>query len=109
MDLDQTAQCAACGYDLMGVGWEGYCPECGSLYDKHKSLGIRRGEEDRNAIGHGTQIKIAIWGALALACWAGSGLVALGSPSPMSPLLAGGTLGAAFAFVAYAVYFIAKR
>jgi len=114
MDLDESVNCAACGYDLTGVGWEGCCPECGGYYDKSNARGIVRG-------GRGSMtphergdwvvavVKVVAYAVLGVACLLWGGIASLSSPMPGRPLVLGLLAGAAFGFAAYATWFIDRR
>lgn len=114
MDLDQPAACAACGYDLTGVGWEGRCPECGGFYDKSNARGIVRGgggpltphERGDRVVA---MVKVGGYAALGFAGLLWGGIASLSSPMPARPLALGIFAGAAFGFAAYATWFIDRR
>ena len=114
MNLDESVACAACGYDLTGVGWEGRCPECGGGYDKSSDRGVVRGgagkltpheRGDRLVV----LLKMAGFGVVGLACLLWGGIASLSSPMPARPLALGLLAAAAFGFAAYATWFIDRR
>ena len=116
MDLDESVNCAACGYDLAGVSWEGRCPECGSVYDKSSQRGVVRGAKPRGGLTpheRGDQLvamlKLGGYAALALGCLLWGGIASLSSPQPARPLLLGLLGGGVFGFAAYATWFIDRR
>lgn len=119
MDLDQAVNCAACGYDLTGVGWEGRCPECGGGYDKSRERGVVRGGQGPLG-GAGLTpsqrgerlvvlVKLGAYGAIGGICLLWGGIASLSSSTPARPL-ALGLLGAGvFGFAVYATWFLDKR
>ncbi len=113
MDLDEPVNCAACGYDLTGVGWEGHCPECGRFYDKASGRGVARGAGVLSPVERGDRVimlaKLGAYGALALGCLVWGGIASLSSPMPARPLILGMIGGGAFGFAVYATWFIDRR
>lgn len=116
MDLDEPVNCAACGYDLTGVGWEGRCPECGGFYDKSSARGIVRGGGGRRASTpheRGDRVvsiaKVVAYAVLGFACLLWGGIASLSSPMPARPLALGLLGSAVFGFAAYATWFIDRR
>lgn len=41
-----SSECAACGYDLSGLGEQGRCPECGEAFNQTSGEGLRGGPRD---------------------------------------------------------------
>ena len=113
MNLDETMACAACGYDLTGVGGEGRCPECGGFYDKHSGRGIGTGAGFGDACARGdrvvAQVKVAVYGVLGVGCLAWGGLASLSSASPAWPLILGVLFAGGFGFAAYVTWFGDRR
>ncbi len=119
MDFDQPVNCAACGYDLTGVAWQGRCPECGGGYDKSSAQGVVRGGQgllggdDLTPSQRGERlmvwVKLGSYAALGGICLLWGGIASSGSLQPARPLALGLLGAAAFGFAAYATWFLDRR
>lgn len=93
------AHCGHCGYDLVGLGLSGRCPECGRNFNKATRLNTRShgGGVDGDRRGP-RRLAAALAGLGFLSAGAG-GAVATFASDPL-PAIAWGLLGAGLAFVA---------
>lgn len=65
MALPDTPICARCGYDLVGIGDIGRCPECGSPFNLNTGEGMRhQGNAEVYSIWLGRRIRTILLGVM---------------------------------------------
>lgn len=101
-DVQSSAHCLRCGYDLMGSGPYGSCPECGTPYDRRTGQGVVSGHAIAQERGDRLVlwIKVGVVAGLGVACLAGGMVGALRGDEWQRPMIIGG--GVAMALFAIA-------
>lgn len=113
IDLDAQVSCSGCGYDLMGGGREGRCPECGQAFDIALGKGVTAQSAKMRAAERGERLTylVKLWALLLL----GAGCVGLGALRALmvgdwqGPMLIGLLFGGLFAFAALATWFTEQK
>lgn len=83
------AHCRHCGYDLVGLGLQGRCPECGRAFDKQTRLNVDL-DGGAEASQRRSQRLLAVGlGVLSLLLAGAGGAVAMASEDPLAALVWG--------------------
>ncbi|MEM8739675.1 MAG: hypothetical protein AAGG38_14525 [Planctomycetota bacterium] len=109
MENKGSTRCSACGYDLMGLGREGVCPECGNAFDTLTKVGIRVDSARIEAHRRGDRLLylMKFWSLVAaagvsvlLGMWAAQGAV-----NPAGPRTVGALFAGVFGFAAFVTFY----